>query len=181
MKNLSKTVRFSKVIYCFLFLIIASMGALSFYTISNSSNKFTDYREMAIDSNISKNLLNELMLLRLTVKNFIQYQDESVAEKFYKKLAKVEEAIADAEVNIQHPKRASLLKQTKSQFQSYKNKFSELEELVRTRKVKMGKKEVANKAVLESLRSSSSSGVYLSWYLDGYTDLEKSLADQGKL
>lgn len=110
-------------------MILIAISSLAFYAINNSSNKFTDYREMAIDSNIAKNLLNELMILRITAKNFIQNSDEKSKKTFFKKMKDDELLIAEAEKAIQNPERVRLLKEVKDLFSRYKASFTSLVEV----------------------------------------------------
>lgn len=125
--NLKKAVFRSQIIYYFLFFIMASISGISYFAITNSSNKFNQYREMAIDSNVAKNLLNELMFLRMSVKNYIQYGDEKTATTFYKRIEVVESEVIKAEKAIQNPDRRRLLAESKELFNKYKEHFQQLE------------------------------------------------------
>ena len=126
MTNFKKVISRSKTIFYFLFSMIFLLAILSCLTIVNSSREFTRYREMAVDSNVAKNLLNDLMFLRMSVKNYIYYGSEKFEKQFDNRLAEVEASLIDAESSIQNSERVRLLKETASLFADYKSAFQEL-------------------------------------------------------
>lgn len=146
MLNLMNVFARSRMIYLFLFTIIAAIGGVSLYAINNSSRQFTEYREMAIDSNVAKSLLNDLMFLRLNVKNYIQYGTDDSKDGFYKRLIVVNQSIEKAEVAIQNPERVRLLNESKDLFGKYQESFAELVRLTEQRReLKSGLEEKHNK------------------------------------
>lgn len=128
---------------------------------------------MAIDSNIAKNLLNELMILRLTAKNFIQYGDEKSYQKFMDLVEKNELLIAEAQEAIQNPMRVKLLEEVKILFGEYKSKFDNLGDNTREMKETLQKKVRTHQNILERFdqiysKNSSLGSTLIASYLKYY-------------
>ncbi|NQZ02113.1 MAG: hypothetical protein HRT45_15750 [Bdellovibrionales bacterium] len=178
MLNLKKVIERSRLIYIFLFVIITAIGGVSYYAISNSSSLFTQYREMAIDSNVAKALLNDLMFLRLKVKNCIQYGTEDSKDQFYKRLVGVNESIQKAEAAIQNPERSRLLAESKDLFSKYQDHFAELVELTSDKRDLIDSFEEKHKKINEVLRkatfaSEADKNLALANYWQFYIELNK--------
>ncbi len=117
-------------------LIILLITLLSFISISSSlqtSSGFTNYREMARDSNLMGRVQANMLMVRMNAKDFfITGSHKDVVElNFY--YEKVRTFIEEAQEEITDPKRAKAIDQIDIELKQYRTYFETVESLMNER------------------------------------------------
>jgi methyl-accepting chemotaxis protein len=117
-----------------LVLILAAVVAVVSYTsINTASERFMDYREMAMDTNLSGRLQANMLMVRMNVKDFILTGSEEDLKQYQTYVDKTQEFTKEAQKEIQKPERAKKIRQTAEALKIYETTFSKVVELVRER------------------------------------------------
>ncbi|XVK07006.1 methyl-accepting chemotaxis protein [Maridesulfovibrio sp. FT414] len=106
--------------------LLLILAAISFWALDNSSDGFTQYRELARNTNLTGRLQANMLMVRMNVKDFIlSGSDKSLKEyeDYYKKMRGfMDEAIKE----IQKPERARLVAEANERVGSYGEAFAEI-------------------------------------------------------
>ncbi|WP_320171589.1 methyl-accepting chemotaxis protein [Maridesulfovibrio sp.] len=103
-----------------LLLILASV---SFWALNNSSEGFTQYRELARDTNLCGRLQANMLMVRMNVKDFILTGSEKDIEEYGVYFKKMREFLDEALAEIKNPERAGMLSATDELVRSYGQNF----------------------------------------------------------
>ncbi len=122
MKNL--TIKF-KLTGTFLIIgmLVVILASYSVISISKVSNGFIGYRDMSKDSTIAAQIQSKMLLVRMSVKDYISNSVEDEIKKFNKYFQDVDKTIELAKTKIKDPKRNKLVNKLKENATNYKNTF----------------------------------------------------------
>ena len=115
------TLGFSAVL-TLLFLI----SAVGYLGLSKGSDGFTEYRGMARDTNLVARLQANMLMVRFKVKDFIMNGSEKSLQEYDEYFETVEEFQAEAQKEIQDPKRAAKIDEVEKNLAEYDSGFDEV-------------------------------------------------------
>jgi methyl-accepting chemotaxis protein len=128
LKNLNlKTLLIAGFALVILLLLVVSTSAL--LGIGSSGTGFTDYRGLANDSNLARNLQTNMIGTRMQVKDFIISKEDKDIRQF-KEYGDNTTALVDlAKIALTDPKRAQLIREIETELGAYKKDFSDIVKL----------------------------------------------------
>lgn len=106
-----------------LLLIISIEG---FYALRVSSKGFGEYREMARDTNLAGRLQANMLILRMSVKEYLLSGSDRALATFNDRWEKVTEFQGQAQKEIQDPGRAKKIDEVEEKLVEYKNGFEQV-------------------------------------------------------
>ncbi len=106
-----------------LLLIISITG---FQAINGASKGFTSYREMARDTNLAGRIQANLLLMRLSVKNFIAHGTEEEQKEYFKYSGKMKGFLDTAQEEINDPERAQKIDIADKDHAEYDKSFTQI-------------------------------------------------------
>ncbi|MBD3265504.1 HAMP domain-containing protein [bacterium] len=105
-------------------LVIASL--IAFNALKGSSDGFTDYREMARDSNLTGELQANMLMVRMNVKDFIITADEKELQEYNNFMQAMAEELEQSKQDIQNPERADKITQIDTLVNEYQAGFEKV-------------------------------------------------------
>ncbi len=109
--------------------LIVAVGGVAILFLNQASTDFVQYREWARDSNLMSNLQENMLMVRMNVKDFLIRGDEKEKEEFDHYFTLVDEQIDAAHNQIQDPERAQLVDQIDEALVTYGEHFDKVVEL----------------------------------------------------
>ena len=109
-------------------LAISSSGAI--FSLSDASTGFTQYRELARDTNLAGRVQANLVLAGLAVKDFLISRGERGLQRYQERFTTVNQLFAQAKAEIKKPERVNMIREAEPLLQQYQNAFSEVEKLI---------------------------------------------------
>ncbi|WP_035074724.1 HAMP domain-containing methyl-accepting chemotaxis protein [Maridesulfovibrio zosterae] len=109
--------------------LILILAAISYWALEESSAGFNRYRKLAIDTNLSGKLQANMLMVRMSVKDYIRTgdpKDLAQYEEYYKKMRGF---LDEATQSINNPERAKLISLTNELISSYGDYFGQIKEL----------------------------------------------------
>lgn len=106
-----------------LLMIVALEG---FITLNESSKGFAEYREMARDTNLAGRLQANMLIVRMSVKNYLISGSEQALNTFNERWKKMEGFQAQAQEEIQAPNRAEKIDMIEESLGKYKAGFEQV-------------------------------------------------------
>jgi len=128
--NLSRKIGLGFSLVILLILIVA---AISFTGIKSASNGFSEYRNLARDTNLSGQLQANMLMVRMNVKDYFITHNEKDIEQYNFYLNEMHNLLKQAKLEIKKPQRAQLVKEVSNQIINYENAFKQTVELINTR------------------------------------------------
>lgn len=152
-----------------LLLIVALEG---FLTLKDSSKGFGEYREMARDTNLAGRLQANMLIVRMSVKNYLISGSEQALKTFNNRWEKMSEFQAQAQEEIQAPNRAEKIDKIEEALEKYRAGFEQVIVLKETRnklvnKVLNIKGPVMEKSLTEIMVSANRDGDLTAAYYAG--------------
>ena len=119
--------------FALIILLIVLSSTIAIFSSLQSSNGFTNYREMARDSNLMGRVQANMLMVRMNAKDFfITGSHKDVVElNFY--YEKVRTFIEEAQEEITDPKRAKAIDQIDIELKQYRTYFETVESLMNER------------------------------------------------
>jgi len=114
-------------------LLILIVSAISFAGIKTASSGFSEYRNLARDSNLSGQLQSNMLMARMNVKDYLITHNEKDIEQYNTYLNTMHDLLEQAKVEIQKPERAQLVQEVENQIVNYENAFKQTVNLINTR------------------------------------------------
>ncbi len=121
-KNMRLSVKIGSGFTLVLILLVLMIG-IAYTALKGSSDGFTQYREMARDSNLTGSLQANMLMVRMNVKDFLITSSEKDQQEYEEYLKKMNEFLQEAHTNIQDPKRAEKIDTVDSAIQEYEAAF----------------------------------------------------------
>ena len=111
-------------------LVLLGVVALTGITaINGASDGFSEYREMAVDSNLSGRLQANMLLVRLGVKEFINTGSQAAFEQYDERSSAMTGFLSDAQEQIQNTERAGLINDADIKVVDYQQTFTKVVDL----------------------------------------------------
>ena len=107
-------------------LLILIMAIYSDYAVGQSSEGFSEYREMARDNNLAGQINTNMLLARGSVKDYISSKSQKDADAFQTYLDETKKLVKEAKKEIKNPTRAPLVEKIDNSLESYRKNFLEL-------------------------------------------------------
>ena len=107
-------------------VLLLVIAGTSLWALNNSSNGFTQYRGLARDTNLGGRLQANMLMVRMNVKDFIITGSEKDLKQYAEYYAKMQEFMATAQNEIQHPERARLVGKAAAEVDEYGSYFKQL-------------------------------------------------------
>jgi methyl-accepting chemotaxis protein len=114
-------------------LLLLSVSGVSHTGIKAASNGFTEYRELARDSNLSSQLLANMLMVRMNVKDYLINNNSKDIEEYDVYLTKMETLLKKAKKEINQTDRAILVRNISDEITLYKSTFQTVVSLIDSR------------------------------------------------
>jgi methyl-accepting chemotaxis protein len=114
-------------------LLIIIMAGYSIFAVNESSNGFTDYREMARDNNLASSIETHMLSARGSVKDYLSSKSQKDVKAFKDFLNKTRKLVNTAKEEIQNPKRAPMVEKTSELLDEYEKYFTQVVEITTKR------------------------------------------------
>ncbi len=114
-------------------LLMAIISIISYSGLNSTYKGFTEYRDLARDTNLSSRVQANMLSMRLAVLSFINTRSDADIQVFNERRDTVNEYLDKAIIEIQQPSRLSLIKEVKQEVLSYEKAFSEVIKLFQQR------------------------------------------------
>ena len=134
MNNLKEVTKKSARIYYFLFVMLVIIGGLGSAAMMISSYQFNTYQKITDSSLLIKGLYNDLLNLRVDVKNYIPYKDEKYFNEFQKKKNLIDKKLSHAKEINKDEDVKNKIDNIQNLFTEYSNHFNDLEKLTLEKK-----------------------------------------------
>lgn len=106
-----------------LMLIVSLVG---FLALKNAASGFGEYREMARDSNLSGRLQANMLIVRMSVKDYLISGSDHALEQFHERWNKMSQLEAVAQKEIQAPERAKKIDEIETALEQYEKGFEQI-------------------------------------------------------
>jgi methyl-accepting chemotaxis protein len=116
-----------------LIALILTVGTVAVVFLNDASTNFTQYREWARDSNLIANMQENMLMVRMNVKDFIISGEEKEKREFDEYFDSVEEILGAAQMQIEDPDRAALISTIVKKLAEYGESFDSVVSLQATR------------------------------------------------
>ncbi|WP_245628576.1 methyl-accepting chemotaxis protein [Salidesulfovibrio brasiliensis] len=110
-------------------VLLLLLAGVSYWALDESSQGFTDYRGLARDTNLSGRLQANMLMVRMSVKDFIITGSEEDIKAYETNYADMDSFMDKAQKEIANPKRAALIDAADKRVKDYSAAFDEVREL----------------------------------------------------
>ena len=107
-------------------VLLGCIAVIGLLAIGNAKNGFTEYREMARDTNLAGRLQANMLMVRMNVKDFIITGSEKDIEQYGEYLEKMYMFLEQAQKDIQKKERAEKIDHVDSQVKEYEAAFEKV-------------------------------------------------------
>lgn len=104
-------------------ILLVVVGGVATIFLTRASDDFVQYREWARDSNLIANFQEDLLMVRMNVKDFIISGDQIEKQQYQEYMNSTKEHLGTAEETIQAADRAPLVAQMRSKLNEYDSYF----------------------------------------------------------
>ncbi len=115
--------------FAFVLILLATISVVGIKAMRTANNGFTDYREMARDSNLTANLQENMLMIRMNVKDFIITGSDKDIQEYQKYIKNMLKYLEEAKVEIQKPERAEKIQFIAKAVKEYKEGFQKVIDL----------------------------------------------------
>ncbi|WED23623.1 methyl-accepting chemotaxis protein [Vibrio sp. JC009] len=115
-----------------LLTLVLSVGILA---LNRADHGITEYRELARDTNLAGRLQANMLMVRMSVKDYLITESNKDLQKHSDYLNKMQGFLINARQNIQKPERALLVSQISSSITTYENTFRQVVTLINKRNI----------------------------------------------
>ncbi len=106
--------------------LVVVVGLLAFLGLNNAAVGFTEYREMARDTNLAGRLQANMLMVRMNVKDFIITGSDTDLQQYNDYLKKMKGFLEESQVEIQNPERARKIDLVDEKVKEYEAAFEKL-------------------------------------------------------
>ncbi len=114
-------------------VLLVVVGGGAFNGLTTASDGFTEYREMARDTNLSGRLQANMLMVRMNVKDFIITGSDKDLEQYADYLKKMHGFLEQAKNDIQDPERAKKIEFVDKEVEEYQKAFDQVIEFKKKR------------------------------------------------
>lgn len=129
-------------------VLLAILGATGFFAIESASDGFSDYRRKARQANLIGRLQANMLMVRMSVKDFVLTGSEDSVKQFNDRFAEVNTFIQQAKEDINNPVLRKMIEETETHTRDYQTAFEQVKEFHTKRTMHVDKLN-ANGPVLE--------------------------------
>ncbi len=115
--------------FALVIILLLAVSAVGIFFLQSASSGFVQYREWARDSNLMSNFQENMLMVRMNVKDFIIRGDEKEKEEYEEYYALMMELMREAQEGIQNEERAALVDKIDNDVVEYDSYFTQLVEL----------------------------------------------------
>ena len=109
--------------------LLLVLAAISFWALGNSSEGFSQYRELARDTNLSGRLQANMLMVRMNVKDFILTGSQEDLKQYDNYFSKMRKFLDEAISGIKAPERAGLIAKVDNEVKEYGEYFDKVKQL----------------------------------------------------
>ncbi|WP_166115161.1 MCP four helix bundle domain-containing protein [Pseudoalteromonas sp. Z9A5] len=127
---------FSKKLYLgfsFVLILLASVSITSYVALTSASSGFGDYRSLARAANAVGRVQANMLMVRMSMKDFIASSDEKDKQSFDSYFSKTEQFITEATTLIKNPEQSKKIKQVDVLLNQYNLAFEKVVTLKKER------------------------------------------------
>lgn len=117
----------------FVLLLLALVAGVGYWGLGNSSNKFNDYREMAMDSNLAGRLQAQMLMVRMNVKDYIITGSDKSLEQFNSYWKQTEAFLSESQQEINEPSRVAKINHVTNILGDYERGFEQVQQYQKQR------------------------------------------------
>ncbi len=114
-------------------LLLMIVSLVSWNGVSGVADGFTRYRELARNAKLVGNFQTNLLMTRMSVKDYILKANDKYVEQYHVFRTKIDQALGEAQKEINDPERAKVIDELSSDILSYDKAFDEMVDLVKKR------------------------------------------------
>lgn len=107
-------------------VLMLSVSLISFMMINVTAKGFTSYREMARDSNLAGQLQANVLMMRMSMKEFIISGDYRALQQYDKYYRRMNRFLLEAQQEIQDPERAAIIDSVSADLKDYVLAFDKI-------------------------------------------------------
>jgi len=104
--------------------LLVVLAAVSYWAISNASGGFTEYRTLARDTNLAGRLQANMLMVRMSVKDFIIAGSEKAKAEYKEHFTKMRTFMDEAQKELVNPERARLVDEADQHVTEYDQHFA---------------------------------------------------------
>ncbi|MEF2229997.1 MAG: methyl-accepting chemotaxis protein [Pseudodesulfovibrio sp.] len=105
-------------------ILLAVLAGISYWAIDNASGGFTQYRELARDTNLAGRLQANMLMVRMNVKDFILSGSEKDLKQYTEYSQMMRKFMDEAQQGIVNPERANLVDTADKHVTEYDRQFA---------------------------------------------------------
>src|SRR6056297_2617565 len=109
--------------------LLLLVSGVAVYFLNRASTDFIQYREWAVDSNMMNELKENMLMVRMNVKDFLIRGEQKEVEEVNEYYEETASLVATAQESIQDPERIPLVDKMDEDLKSYKSYFEQVVEL----------------------------------------------------
>jgi methyl-accepting chemotaxis protein len=115
--------------FALMIVLLLAVSAVAIVFLSSASKDFMQYRDWATDSNLMSGIQEDMLMVRMNVKDFLIRGDEAEKEEYDHYYGLVDEVINEAVENIQNAQRAPLVAKMDTLLAEYDEYFHKVVQL----------------------------------------------------
>ncbi len=126
MKNLPISIKLAIGFGAVIILLLVS-GGMAYNALSKNYDSFTQYRGLAMDTNLMGRVQANLLMVRMNVKDFLITDSDKDKQEYSKFMEITDGFMHEVKKEIQDPQRAKMIEEADSLLSGYDEKFKEVE------------------------------------------------------
>ena len=107
-------------------ILLAAVAGIGYWALNGAADGFTEYREMARDSNLSGRLQANMLMVRMNVKDFIITGSDKDQQEYNDYKQRMTGFLEEAKREINDPGRAAKIQLVDSAFKEYDTAFGQV-------------------------------------------------------
>ena len=149
--------------FSIMIVLLLGVSLVGFWSLGNASKGFTEYREMARDTNLAGRLQANMLMVRMNVKNYLISGTQESLKAFHKRWEMMMAFQSQAQSEIQNPERAKKIDTISAGLADYQQGFDQVVNYKRARNQMVNETLNVNGPVMEKALT----GIMISAYDDG--------------
>src|SRR6056297_3054751 len=115
--------------FLLLIMLLLLVSGVAVFFLNRASTDFVQYRQWAVDSNMMNELQENMLMVRMNVKDFLIRGEQKEVEEVNEYYEETASLVATAQESIQDPERIPLVDKMDENLKSYKSYFEQVVEL----------------------------------------------------
>jgi len=112
--------------YALVMVLLVVVSTAAFVGLEKAINGFNDYRGLARDANLAGRVQANMLIVRMSAKDFILKHSEAAIDHFNERFKLLEDLVAEADKEIQKPERAEKIDYIVDAIQDYNKAFDKV-------------------------------------------------------